>query len=55
MHLFKFTYEPIYEDLGTKHTRIFRAKNYENALKRAKKEEKFKFEGRQVYRLVYES
>ena len=49
---YTFTYVPIYVNLGTKHQITFKARTYENALKRAKKHySKFYVDHRLVYEL----
>lgn len=51
-YYYNFIFMPISKDLGTKHTRTFKATNYENALKQARKEATgFKQDGKQVYEL----
>lgn len=52
---FKFIFVPISNKLGTKHTREFKAIDYEHALKQAKREEKFCVKGKQVYKLLEET
>lgn len=50
-YYYDFDFVPISNDLGTKHTRTFKATTYENALKQARKEAGFTMNGKQVYRL----
>ena len=51
-HYYDFTFEPRYTNLGTKHTRRYKAIDLEHALKQAKRDEKFSVDGQQVYKVA---
>ena len=49
---YTFTFEPISQDLGTKHQRTFKAIDYGHALKQVDSYVSFKVNGKQVYKAV---
>ena len=51
---FKFKFIPLFDDIGSQHFTTFKAKDYEHALKQARKYESFKCYGKQIYKLVIE-